>query len=121
MVCVIESSNNSFDIYTIIIVLFCFVLTDVDIGEIKLENLRSKIAIIPQEPTLFQGTVRYNLDPLEQCSDEEIWQCLELANLRPVIEAMDNGLESNIAERLLHKLGISPPFFFFNHSYIFIF
>ena len=75
-------------------------LIDVNIGDIKLENLRSKISIIPQEPTLFQGTVRYNLDPLGLSSDEEIWQCLELANLRPVIEAMDNGLESMIAERL---------------------
>jgi len=73
-------------------------IDDINTGDIKLENLRSKISIIPQEPTLFQGTVRYNLDPLGHCSDEEIWQCLELANLRPVIEAMDNGLDSIIAE-----------------------
>lgn len=67
----------------------------------KLDCLRSKLSIIPQEPTLFHGTVRYNLDPLEQSSDEEIWECLDLTNLRPVIEAMGDGLDSIIAERLL--------------------
>lgn len=46
----------------------------IDIGLMGLHDLRSRLGIIPQEPTLFQGTVRTNLDPLQQHSDSEIWE-----------------------------------------------
>lgn len=45
-----------------------------DISEIGPYDLRSRLGIIPQDPTLFQGTVRTNLDPLEEHSDPEIWE-----------------------------------------------
>ncbi|KAL7183675.1 hypothetical protein ACSBR2_025956 [Camellia fascicularis] len=49
------------------------VIDEIDISTLGLHDLRSQFGIIPQDPTLFNGTVRYNLDPLGQHTDQEIW------------------------------------------------
>jgi len=53
------------------------IIDGIDISRIGLHDLRSRLSIIPQDPTMFEGTVRTNLDPLEEYTDEQIWEvCL---------------------------------------------
>ena len=52
------------------------VVDGIDISSIGLHDLRSRFGIIPQDPTLFTGTVRYNLDPLSQHTDQELWEVM---------------------------------------------
>ena len=50
------------------------IIDNIDISTIGLHDLRSGLGIIPQEPTLFSGSVRYNLDPLSEHTDQEMWE-----------------------------------------------
>ena len=74
------------------------VIDGVDIKQLGLEDLRSHIAIIPQEPLLFSGTVRSNLDPFSEYSDESIWSALDRASMRTVISEAPAGLDTPVEE-----------------------
>ena len=56
-----------------------------DISTIPLNDLRRNISIIPQDPVLFIGTIRYNLDPFNQYSDDELWKALERSHMKSVV------------------------------------
>lgn len=69
-----------------------------DIESMGLHDLRSKISIIPQEPVLFSGTMRYNLDPFDEYTDDKLWAALEEVKLKDSICEMPAGLQSKISE-----------------------
>uniref|UniRef100_A0A8C1S8U4 ABC-type glutathione-S-conjugate transporter n=1 Tax=Cyprinus carpio TaxID=7962 RepID=A0A8C1S8U4_CYPCA len=74
------------------------VIDEVKISEIGLHDLRSKLTIIPQEPVLFSGTLRMNLDPFEKYSDEEVWKVLELSHLKKFVSNQTSKLELECSE-----------------------
>jgi len=74
----------------------------VDISKLGLRELRRKIAIIPQSPALFSGSVRLNIDPFDEKSDEEVWAALRQCQMSDVVLGMPsddgNPLNAKVAE-----------------------
>ncbi|XP_059667169.1 ABC transporter C family member 10-like [Cornus florida] len=89
------------------------VVDGIDVCTIGLHDLRSRFGIIPQDPILFNGTVRFNLDPLSQHTDHEIWEVLGKCQLREAVQekegldalVTDDGSNWSMGQRQLFCLG----------------
>uniref|UniRef100_A0A182V3W3 Uncharacterized protein n=1 Tax=Anopheles merus TaxID=30066 RepID=A0A182V3W3_ANOME len=69
-----------------------------DTSQMGLHDLRAKLSIIPQEPVLFSGTLRYNLDPFDEYPDEKLWRALKEVKLEDAVNELPSGLSSKINE-----------------------
>ena len=69
-----------------------------DISKMGLHDLRSRLTIIPQDPVLFTGNIRFNLDPTGNQSDSALWTALEHAHLKNHVERLEGGLDHEITE-----------------------
>lgn len=90
------------------------IIDGIDISALGLHDLRSRFGIIPQEPVLFEGTVRSNIDPTGQYTDDQIWKGLERCQLKDAVASkpekldslvVDNGDNWSVGQRQLLCLG----------------
>ncbi|XP_056091698.1 ATP-binding cassette sub-family C member 9 isoform X1 [Rhinichthys klamathensis goyatoka] len=74
------------------------VIDGIDICKLPLQTLRSRLSIILQDPVLFSGSIRLNLDPECTCSDDRLWEALEIAQLKNMVKALPGGLDAVVTE-----------------------
>ncbi|CAG2107654.1 unnamed protein product [Medioppia subpectinata] len=74
-------------------------IDEIDISQIPLKELRSRISIIPQDPILFRGSIRKNLDPFNEFKTQTIMEALESVNLKQKVNNLRNGINNSVNER----------------------
>lgn len=74
------------------------IIDDIDVSKMGLYDLRRNLSIIPQDPTIFSGTLRSNIDPFKQFKDAQIWDALESCHLKEKVEGLKFQLQEPIDE-----------------------
>lgn len=80
------------------------IIDDVNIANIHTDEIRSRLSIIPQDVSLFNGTIKENLDPRGHYTDLDLWNSLEIAQLKELVVNQQFGLDTPIADGGSHLL-----------------
>lgn len=73
------------------------VVDGIDLSRVDLHTLRTRMGFIPQQPALFAGTLRFNLDPFKRYADNEVWAALEQVQLKQFVESSPDQLSLEVA------------------------
>ncbi|GBM47459.1 Multidrug resistance-associated protein 1 [Araneus ventricosus] len=73
----------------------------IDSAMLGLHDLRSKIAYIPKTPMICKGSIRYNLDPVKEYSDDNLWRAIEMSHLTSCITSLEGGLDCIMSKEIL--------------------
>lgn len=74
------------------------VIDGLNLSELGLDDIRKKITIIPQDPVVFSGTIRFNLDPFSEHTDVELWEALEKSHMKQFVSESEGGLDAVVSE-----------------------
>jgi ATP-binding cassette, subfamily C (CFTR/MRP), member 1 len=74
------------------------IIDGIDIATLPVQFLRRKLCIIPQDPVMFSASLRFNLDPLDEHSDEEILEVLRGVNMAEYVKTLPGGLNEMVTE-----------------------
>ncbi|KAI6229423.1 ATP-binding cassette sub-family C member 8 [Aphelenchoides besseyi] len=74
------------------------VIDQKDIAHVRLDVIRSRVTIVPQDPVLLSGTIRFNLDPCEQFTEDALWDALKLAHMQVFVETLPDQLDHKVSE-----------------------
>ena len=69
-----------------------------DIHKLGLHTLRQSLSYIPQQPFVMEGSIKENLDPFEESTEERIWEVLEMVDLKKSIEEKEEKLNTHLAD-----------------------
>lgn len=75
-----------------------FWIDDVSTSSLGLHDLRSRLTILPQDPVIFAGSLRMNLDPFAHYTDAEVWEALKHAHLSDFVSQLKEGLDHECGE-----------------------
>lgn len=73
-------------------------IDNINIAHVKLDTIRARVTVVPQDPVLFSGSIRFNLDPCDAFSEPNLWSALDLAHMRTFVETLPQQLNHQVNE-----------------------